>query len=105
MKEDFEDEAVWELLGEARPVCVSPYFLRRVMREIRLAPSRPGALEWFFRWLPAGALAVLTAGFFVSLSMVRSASLADNKEFNRQFDMLAGIDSLAVVEGIQFPGF
>ncbi|MEI6072096.1 MAG: hypothetical protein WCS31_09905 [Verrucomicrobiae bacterium] len=104
MKEDFENDAVWDLIGRARPVSASPYFSRRVLREIRRSPARPLLPEFLLRWLPAGALAVLTAGFFLCLSPVRPTSLADNTEFNRAFDMLAGIDSLAVVEEIPFPG-
>lgn len=104
MKEDFENDAVWDLIGRARPASASPYFSRRVLREIRQSPARPLLPEFFLRWLPAGALAVLAAGFFLCLSPVRSTSLADNAEFNRAFDMLAGIDSLAVVEEIPFPG-
>ncbi|MEI6278353.1 MAG: hypothetical protein WCQ16_03080 [Verrucomicrobiae bacterium] len=103
MKEDFENDEVWDLLGRARPVSVSPYFSRRVLREIRRVPSRPLLPAFLLRWMPAGALAVLTAGFFLSLAPVHSPALADNTEFNRTFDMMAGIDSLANVEEIQFP--
>jgi hypothetical protein len=101
MKEDFENDDVWNLLGHARPASVSPYFSRRVLREIRQVPSRHLLPPFLLRWLPAGALAVLTVGFFLNLASVSSPDLVGNTEFNALFDTIAGIDSLAVVE--EFP--
>lgn len=72
------------------------------MREIRQAPSRHLLPPFLLRWLPAGALAVLAAGFFLNLAPVSSPDLAGNTEFNLMFDKVAGIDSLAVVEEFQW---
>jgi hypothetical protein len=33
-------DPLWDLLGKARPVEVSPYFARNVLREVRLAQAR-----------------------------------------------------------------
>jgi len=104
MKEDFENDTVWNLLGRARPVSVSPYFSRRILREIRQNPAQPSLPAFLLRWLAAAALAVLTAGFFLSLEPAPSPVLADNTEFNLMFDTMAGIDSLAVVEDFELPG-
>jgi hypothetical protein len=101
MKDDFEGDDVWNLLGHARSVSVSPYFSRRVLREIRQVPSRHLLPPFLLRWLSAGALAVLTAGFLLNLAPVSSPDLVGNAEFNVLFDKVAGIDSLAVVE--EFP--
>lgn len=102
MKEDLENDKLWDLLGRARPVSVSPYFSRRVLREIRQVRSRPLLSAFLLRWMPAGALAILTAGFFLTLAPVQPPALAGNTEFNLMFDTIAGIDSLAIVE--EFPG-
>jgi hypothetical protein len=96
MSEDFEDERLWKILGEARPVSVSPYFSRRVMREIRLASERPLLPPIFLRWLAAGALAVLAVGFFLSIEPAASRPIVRSSEFIETFDHLAGIDALVV---------
>ncbi len=94
MSDDFDNGPLWELLGRAKPVAVSPYFSRRVLREIRLSPSRPLLPPIFLRWLAAGSLALLAAGFFLSLPAGIDTAPADIAGF----DAIAGIDSLAVVE-------
>lgn len=96
MNDDFEDERLWKILGEARPVSISPYFSRRVMREIRLSPARPVLPPFFLRWLAAGAFAVLAAGFFLNIEPAAPGSFVRNQEFLETFDQLAGIDVLVV---------
>ena len=45
------DGALWDLLGQARPVEVSPLFSRNVLREIRLARQpAPSSLSSIFKW-------------------------------------------------------
>jgi hypothetical protein len=92
MSDDFDSGPLWDLLGRARPVGVSPYFVRRVLREIRRTPARPLLPPIFVRWLAAGALAILAVGFFLTLPPApASADIAG-------FDAITGIDSLAIVE-------
>jgi len=98
MSDDFDNGPLWELLGRARPTVVSPYFSRRVLREIRLSPSRPLLPPIFLRWFAAGSLAILAAGFFLALSADSGPAPADIAGF----DAIAGIDSLAVVEEFRF---
>ena len=68
------DDPLWDLLGKARPVDVSPFFARNVLREVRLtqecAPS-PLFGRLFRRWrlvaISVGALAVVAVNGFVLL--------------------------------------
>ena len=53
-KNDSHDP-LWELLGKARTVTVSPFFSRNVVRAIRLAQTEPAgepalARAWLHRW-------------------------------------------------------
>ena len=55
---DFENESndpLWDLLGQAKPVEVSPFFSRNVLREIRKQDGASGkkrlfGSHWFRRW-------------------------------------------------------
>lgn len=99
MKEDWGQDELWDLLGKTKPVSVSPFFSRNVLREIRQNPERPWIPRLLLRWLGAGALAVLTAGFF--LNLVTDADFSQPvkpAEFAEVFDAAAGLDKLAAVE-------
>lgn len=99
MKEDWDQDELWDLLGKARPVSVSPFFSRNVLREIRQNSGRPWIPRLVLRWLGAGALAVLTAGFF--LNLVTDSDISQPvkpAEFAEVFDAAAGLDKLAAVE-------
>jgi len=96
MNDNFEDERLWKILGEARTASISPYFSRRVMREIRLSSARPVLPPIFLRWLAAGAFAVLASGFFLSIEPAAPGSFVRSQEFLETFDHLAGIDMLVV---------
>lgn len=89
MNDDFANDGLWGLLGRACPVEVSPYFSRRVLREIRLSPSRPLLSPVLLRWLAAGCAAVMVLGFAWSLAPAPAAP-----DFTAAFDAVAGIDSL-----------
>lgn len=99
MKEDWEQDDLWELLGKARPVSVSPFFSRNVLREIRRDSGRSWIPQPVLRWLGAGAFAMLTAGFLGSLVTEAPLSLPpDPAEFTEVFDAATGLDKLVVVE-------
>ena len=106
MKEDWDNDALWNLLGKTRPVSVSPFFSRNVLREIRRSPARPMVPLFVLRWLGAGALAVLTAGFFLNLgdggNSPRSGRSAD---FVATFDAAAGLDTLVPVEDVSISNY
>jgi hypothetical protein len=65
-----DDQALWDLLGRARSVEPSPYFVRRVLRDLDAdaagaAESPAGGWRAWWRpgWILAGSTAVLAAAF------------------------------------------
>ena len=100
MNVNFENDELWSLLGRTKPVFVSPYFSRRVLRDIRHRPESRILPFSLLRWLGVGAFALLTAGFFSSLTLdVTGSGLASNSpEFIEAFDVAAGLDSILAVE-------
>lgn len=102
MKDDFENDALWNLLGRARTVSVSPYFSRRVLRDVRQSPAQPFLPPILLRWLAAGSLAILVSGFCLNLDSAQpgSGGIAGFGDFNQTFDAIAGIDTLVAVEDV-----
>ncbi len=90
-----DDERLWRLLGEARPVEVSPFFARRVRRAALEAPAEPAWFAWR-RWLlPTAAcagLAALAAGALVPRSDESGADSAVTAE--QEFETIADLDLL-----------
>ncbi len=108
MKEDWDQDALWDLLGNAKPVSVSPFFSRNVLREIRLSSARPLLPAFVLRWLAAGALALLTAGFFLNLgdtSPAQVGHLTKSEDFAELFDKAAGLDTLVAVETVSLSNY
>ncbi|MFA7345749.1 MAG: hypothetical protein WC003_15725 [Terrimicrobiaceae bacterium] len=101
MNEDWDKDALWDLLGKARPVPVSPFFSRNILREIRRDSARPLVQPFLLRWLGAGALAVLAVGFFLNLDDPGTGShLTKSADFVETFDAAAGLDTLVAVEDV-----
>lgn len=70
--EESEADALWDLLGHARTVEISPFFSRNVLRELRKAQERPHpVLGVFRRWrllvFGAAAVAIVLASSCVLL--------------------------------------
>lgn len=106
MNEDWDKDALWDLLGKARPVSVSPFFSRNVVREIRRNPARPLVPVFVLRWLGAGVIAVLTAGFFLNLGGWAGPSQPmKSAEFAEVFDAAAGIDKLVAVGEVSIANY
>ena len=86
-----DDRQLWDLLGQARPTEVSPFFARNVVRTIR---ERPQPSEWLRRWLsprkliPATGLALAVVAAMLMLH--RPASL--NSAADDAPDVIAVID-------------
>lgn len=83
---DPRDKALWELLGRARRVEVSPYFARKVSRAIEAesAPASPSWRQFFLRALaPATVCAALAMAAFVGAERdaVRGATASSEIEF------------------------
>ncbi len=96
--DDFnKNDALWNLLGRAKPAKASPYFVRKVLREVKESgrPSRP--LTALFRWLiPASALAAVAIGW-TAFQWQHDQSVA---EFNEYFDTIADLPSLVAQEDV-----
>ena len=104
MKEDWDKDALWDLLGKTGPVSVSPFFSRNVLREIRRSPARPMVPLFLLRWLGAGAFALLAAGFFLNLGG-SSARPSGPAEFAAVFDAAAGLDTLVAAGDVSLTNF
>ena len=106
MKDDWDKDALWDLLGKAKPVSVSPFFSRNVVREIRRNSARPLVPPFLLRWLGAGAFALLTAGFFLNLGNAGGSSGAGRTaDFAEVFDAAAGLDKLVAVEEVSITNY
>lgn len=68
-----KDDALWELLAEAKPTKATPVFAQNVLRETRLSTSeKDSPLKRFFKpsiFVPSAALAVLLIGGLISFNM------------------------------------
>ena len=74
-----DDEALWSLLGkQAPPVTASPYFARRVLREVARDEERRGG-RWLLRvrrfWTPTPRRAAVWSGTFALGALCLSAVL------------------------------
>ena len=98
MEEWKKDDEVWKLLGNARPVTVSPYFSRRVRAAIRTTPAPSGLRLLVLRWTAGFAIAGLTLGFFLSVQPQPATVVTTSPEFLEVFDSAAGLDKIAAVE-------
>jgi len=96
--DDFnEKDALWNLLGRAKPAKASPYFVRKVLREVREGGRQSLPLQTFFRWLiPASAFAAVVIGW-TAYQWQQDQSVA---EFNEYFDTIADLPSLVAQEDL-----
>ncbi|MDD5198852.1 MAG: hypothetical protein PHC88_03535 [Terrimicrobiaceae bacterium] len=80
---DPRDEALWSLLGRARPAGASPYFARKVLRAAAAGiDARPGWLQVLLRMVaPAAACAILTALAVVGIHRAAPTSATAEIEF------------------------
>ena len=106
MNEDWDKDALWDLLGKAGPVSVSPFFSRNVLREIRRGSVRPMIPLFLLRWLGAGVFALLAVGFFLNLDgSSGSARPARPADFAAVFDAAAGLDTLVAAGDVSLTNF
>ena len=65
-----DDEKLWELLGQAPKVGVSPFFARNVLRRVREQSSWSVQTRFWLNWrrlIPISALATAVVGTFLFL--------------------------------------
>lgn len=90
---DPRDDALWELLGRAREVEASPYFVRKVRRAIEAdAAPQPAWWQIFLRTIaPLGACAALAGLAIVGIqsSPAPTAATAD-----MEFETIQNLDLL-----------
>jgi hypothetical protein len=93
--DDFnENDTLWKVLGQAKPAKASPYFVRKVLREVRNERQAPSRWHIFLRWMvPVGAAAALAIG--VTTWQVEQQH---QSEFNAYFDSAADLESLVAFE-------
>jgi hypothetical protein len=93
--DDFtENDALWKVLGQAKPAKASPYFVSKVLREVRNERQAPSRARLWLRWLtPLGAAAVLAVG--IASWQLRQQ---DESVFNAYFDSAADLESLVAFE-------
>ena len=104
MNSEWNHDELWDLLGKTKPVSVSPFFFRNVLREIRRTSARPLVPLFLLRWLGAGAFALLTAGFFLNLGSFSSRP-SGQADFAAAFDVAAGLDTLIAAAEVSLTNF
>ncbi len=85
-----DDQQLWDLLGQARPPGVSPFFARNVGRRIREGPERFAQVRRWFgarTLIPATGLAVAVIAAMLTMHRPASRNPADNVP-----DVIAAID-------------
>lgn len=97
MNKDEEQDALWDLLGQAREPTVSPYFARNVLRAVRKdSSSRPWSWPILLRWvLPISGLAAVLLGW---TTLEWRHEQQEQKEFTAAFDAAAELSSLVAVD-------
>jgi hypothetical protein len=99
-----EKDALWDLLGRARPTAApSHFFARNVLRSIRQDTPATAIPAFVLRWITAPAFAILLLGF--TLSLLHSPQPQVPAELVEYFDIAAGLDQLAIVEDITISNF
>lgn len=89
-----QDRALWDLLGQARPVEASPFFARKVLRAVEESPVRePFWARWMRMALPIGACAVLAVATLSGMQGSRSGAVVSSDPA-LEFDTIANLDLL-----------
>lgn len=100
-----ERDDLWELLGQARPAKVSPFFSRNVLRAIREEKAEPsGVLAWLLRRWPfvaAAACVLIFAGIALRPDpspVVPIEVLAENVAHGPDYAVIGNLDELLAAQ-------
>ena len=102
-----DDQQLWDLLGQAKPSQLSPFFARNAVRRIRERPTR---FEWLRGWLsprrlvPAAGVAIAAVATILALHQPAVRNPADSppdvivKIDPQDYDVVADLDELLVTD-------
>ena len=102
-----DDQQLWDLLGQAAPRQLSPFFARNVVRRIR---ERPARFEWLRSWLrprrlvPAMGVAVAVIATILAVHQPVGRNQTDNppdvivKIDPQDYDVVADLDELLATD-------
>jgi hypothetical protein len=102
-----DDQQLWDLLGQAKPRQLSPFFARNVVRKIR---ERPARFEWLRRWLssrrliPATGVAIAVIATILVVHQPAGRTPADGlpdvivKIDPQDYDVVADLDELLATD-------
>jgi hypothetical protein len=86
------DQALWELLGRARRIEASPYFARKVLREVESAPEPVTWWQFFLRTIAPTAICAGIAVMALAGSGTKSQVVAANSDL--EFETIQNLDLL-----------
>jgi len=102
-----DDQQLWDLLSQAQPRQLSPFFARNVVRRIR---ERPARFEWLRSWLspwklvPATGVAIAVVATLLALHQPAGRNPADSppdvivKIDPQDYDVVADLDELLATD-------
>jgi hypothetical protein len=102
-----DDQQLWDLLGEAKPSQLSPFFARNVLRRIR---QRPARLKWLRGWLsprrlvPAAGVALAAIATILAIHQPAGRNPTDSppdvivKIDPQDYDVVSDLDELLATE-------
>jgi hypothetical protein len=102
-----DDQQLWDLLGQAKPRQLSPFFARNVVRRIR---ERPARFEWLRSWLspwrlvPATGVAIAVIATILVVHQPTGRNPADSppdvivKIDPQDYDVVADLDELLATD-------
>jgi hypothetical protein len=102
-----DDQQLWDLLGQASPTELSPFFARNVVRTIRERPRRfAGIRNWLSprRLVPATALVVAVIAAVLTMHQPATLNPADSppdvivKIDPQDYDVVADLDELLATD-------
>ena len=102
-----DDQQLWDLLGQAKPRQLSPFFARNVVRKIRERSARFGWLRsWLSPWrlVPAAGVAIAVIATILAVHQPTSRNPADGppdvivKIDPQDYDVVADLDELLATE-------
>ena len=102
-----DDQQLWDLLGQAKPRQLSPFFARNIVRRIR---ERSAGFERFRSWLspwwlvPATGVAIAVIATIVAVHQPAGLKQSDNppdvivKIDPQDYDVVADLDELLATD-------